>query len=220
MSVSEREKDRVAKGTVLEKERAYNWKSNRSDGKYIIARDSRLSHYVLLLLRQASAPVRARRFRKSNLTVANFYPREHGLAFSHRRASFTPRSPCGCHLLSRLEKPFTVSRTYVHMYIQTRSRRAACRCYKVREILGSGVTRFVSELMLARASEFLCSDLVSTGCRGITGCLTTRGNYTDCLKLTRASRAFAWDISCDDTVYISLHISIKLVALFAREKEF
>lgn len=132
-------------------------KSERSAGKYLIAPDSRLSHYVLLLLRQASAPARARRFRKSNLTVANFYPRERGLAFSHRRASFTPRSPCGCHLLSRLEKPFTVLRTYVHMYIQTRSRRAACRCYKVREILGSGVTRFVSELMLARASEFLRS---------------------------------------------------------------
>lgn len=155
-SERERKRDRVAGA----EESVQKKKSERSAGEYLIARDSRLSHYVLLLLRQASAPARARGFRKSNLTVANFYPRERGLAFSHRRASFMPRSPCGCHLLSRLEKPFTILRTYVHMYIQTRSRRAACRCYKVREILGSGVTRFVSELMLARASEFLRFDRV------------------------------------------------------------
>lgn len=161
--------------------------------RYLIARDSRLFPLrVIIVTTGVCACSQERGFRKS--APRTFIRANAALPFriAVRRLRYVVRR-VGVTCFPALKNLSPVLRTYVHMYIQTRSRRAACRCYKVREILGSGVTRFVLEPMLARASEFLRSDRVSY-LRGVAespDVLRHADNCTDCLKLTRASRAFS-----------------------------
>lgn len=126
-------------GAAVEKESECVIATDRpANVRYLIAPDSRLPLRVIIVATDVRACSRAEISQEQR--AARTRPCLFALSFVSRRV----RSTCGCHLLlSRLEKPFTVLRIYVlcvHMCIQTRSRRVtACRSYKVREILGSGV---------------------------------------------------------------------------------
>lgn len=140
-------------------------KSDRSAGKDPISNCQRakltafacdpLFHYVSLLLRQTARD----RFRKN--ARINFYLRERPCLFASRTSQ--PPS-CRCHLLSRLEKPFTVLRTYV----QTRSRRLRC-CTKPEKSWRGVCNSFRIEFSeradsVSIASPYL-QDAESIGCR-------------------------------------------------------